>query len=114
MYRTVQEPEFRDRIKSVLAGMQVGCVTGPGRSGAMASVYASHILGVPFIPYRQKVPDKLRPVLVVDTAQWTGATIRKARRLYGDDAKMVVVYHEPPMVKFWYERHAINGSAGQS
>lgn len=105
-YRTVHEPEFKDRIKSVLVGVRAGAVTGPGRSGAIASVYASHILNIPFIPYRQKVPEKLYPVLVIDTAQWTGATIRKARRLYGDDAMMLAVYHEPPMVRFWYEARA--------
>lgn len=105
-YRTVQEPEFRERIKTALAGVAARCVTGPGRSGAVASVYASHILGLPFIPYRQRVPDKLRPVLVIDTAQWTGATIRKARRAYGEDAIMLTVYHEPPMVRFWYESRA--------
>lgn len=105
-YRTVHEPEFRQRVREALQGIEAACVTGPGRSGAVASVYASHILGVPFIPYRQKVPAKLRPVLVIDTAQWTGATIRKARRLYGDDAKMLTVYHEPPMVRFWYEARA--------
>lgn len=106
-YRVVQEPEFRARIRGALQGMEAKAVTGPGRSGAVASVYASHILGVPFIPYRQRVPDKLRPVLVIDTAQWTGATIRKARRLYGQDAKMLTVYHEPPMVMFWYDRRAV-------
>lgn len=111
-YRTVQEPEFRERIRAVLAGVEARAVTGPGRSGAVASVYASHILGVPFIPYRQRVPDKLRPVLVIDTARWTGATIRKARRLYGDDARMVVVYTEPPMVRFWYEKRA-QGKPGE-
>lgn len=110
-YRTVQEPEFRERIRACLDGVRAACVTGPGRSGAVASVYASHILGVPFVPYRQRVPEKLRPVLVIDTAQWTGATIRKARRLYGSDAQMVTVYNEPPMVKFWYEWHTFPRNA---
>lgn len=105
-YRTVQEAEFRERIRTALIGISVKAVTGPGRSGAVASVYASHILGVPFIPYRQPVPDKLRPVLVIDTAAWTGATIRKAQRLYGPDALMLTVYNEPPMVRFWYEKRA--------
>lgn len=112
-YRTVQEPEFYQRVKDVLIEMTLRvdapprCVTGPGRSGAIASVYASHLLGIPFIPYRQKVPDKLRPVLVIDTATWTGATIRKATRLYGSDAIMLSCYHEPPMVRFWYESRAL-------
>lgn len=108
-FRTVQESEFRQRIREKLAGISARCVTGPGRSGAVASVYASHILRVPFIPYRQRVPDKLRPVLVIDTAKWTGSTIRKARRLYGQNAQMLTVYEEPPMVNFWYEHSARNG-----
>jgi hypothetical protein len=116
-YRTVSEPEFYEcvnrRVREMLFCEVIQdkerprCVTGPGRSGAVAAVYASHILGIPFIPYRQKVPDKLHPVLVIDTARWTGATIRKATRLYGSDAIMLVCYHEPPMVRFWYESRAV-------
>ena len=109
-YRTVPEREFRERIRDAVSnlGTSVRCVTGPGRSGAVASVYASHMTGLPFIPYGNKVPDKLRPVLVIDTARWTGATIRKAWRKYGDDAKVIAVYDEPPMVRFWYEARATN------
>ena len=81
-----------------------GSVTGPGRSGAIASAMASHILGVPFLPYRQPLPAKLWPILIMDTASWTGATARKAARLYGAGTQFVVAFNEPPMVKFWYER----------
>lgn len=103
-YRIVSEPEFSARICEVLRGCcNVAAVTGPGRSGAVAAVYASHILGVPFIPYRATVPEKFKQrLLVIDTARWTGATIRKAGRLY-PGARIITVYDEPPMVRFWYE-----------
>ena len=106
-YRTVSEPEFRDRIREQLRGCcDFAAVTGPGRSGAVAAVYASHILGIPFIPYRARVPSKFEgKMLVIDTARWTGATIRKAARLY-PGARILTVYNEPPMVRFWYEARA--------
>lgn len=107
-YRTVTEGEFRQRVYERLSGIDAKAVTGPGRSGAVASVYASHILGLPWIPYGQPCPDKLRPLLIVDTADWTGATIRKAQRRYGQPSKIVSLYHEPPMVRFWYEDRAGN------
>lgn len=105
-YRTVSEPEFRDRIRELLRGCCAAAVTGPGRSGAVAAVYASHILGIPFIPYRNPVPKKFDgKMLVIDTATWTGSTIRKAGRRY-PGAQILVVYNEPPMVRFWYEARA--------
>jgi len=103
-YRVVGPEELMHALRRVLDGRTAGCVTGPGRSGAIASAFASHILSVPFIPFRQQVPDKLRPVLIVDTATWTGAAARKAARLYGPGTEFVVAFNEPPMVKFWYER----------
>ncbi len=82
------------------------CVTGPGRSGAIASVYVSHILKIPWIPQGQPIPDKLRPVLIVDTATKTGATLRKAGRRAGEPRHLLAVYPEPPRIRFWYEREA--------
>lgn len=110
-YRTVPEAEFRERVNRVtqhIAPDQYGCVTGPGRSGAVAAVYTSHQLGIPFIPYGQEIPKNLQPVLVVDTATWTGRTIRKAARKYGPAIGAAFAYYkEGPgaMVKFWYERN---------
>ena len=49
--RVVAEAEFAGVLRLKLLGVQAGAVVGPGRSGAVASVYASHILGIPFIPY---------------------------------------------------------------
>ena len=48
--RIVSEGEFSKAIKDKLSGIDCDCVTGPGRSGAIASVYASHILKIPFLP----------------------------------------------------------------
>lgn len=108
-YRIVSESEFHEKVKAVTQNMQAanyGCVTGPGRSGAIAAVYVSHKLGIPFIPYGQDIPAKLQPVLVVDTASWTGRTARKAARRYNTPS-WIAFYKERPveMVKFWYEEH---------
>lgn len=106
--RIIAEPEFADRLRESLlahpAVAEFGSVTGPGRSGAVAAVYASHILGIPFIPYGSEPPMHLGPLLLVDTAMQSGRTIRKAAKRY-EDAKpyTVVVYEEPPRVAFWYE-----------
>jgi hypothetical protein len=103
--RIIYEPEFRERMCEILAeARDVGAVTGPGRSGAVAAVYASHILGVPFIPYGQKHPQHLGRLLIIDTARESGATLRKAERRYqGATPLVLVAYEEPPRVTFWYE-----------
>jgi len=104
--RIISETEFAERIRSLLAdGFEdVGSVTGPGRSGALASVYASHILGVPFIPFKANFPWHLGKLLIIDTAMESGATMRKAERFYADaETVSLVCWHEPPRVMFWYE-----------
>lgn len=104
---TITESQFSERLRSMLVGAKVGAVTGPGRSGAVASVYASHLLSVPFIPYGQKHPQHLGRLLIVDTARQSGATLRKAERKYAGTSPLVVVaYEEPPRVHFWYEELA--------
>ncbi|TXM69650.1 hypothetical protein [Methylobacterium sp. WL120] len=103
----ISEPMFRDRFCQRLNAAdlsQVGSVTGPGRSGAVAAVYASHMLGVPFIPYGHPIPSHLGRVLIVDTARETGQTLRKAERRYAyADPVVVFAFDEPPRVIFWYE-----------
>lgn len=107
MCRVVSEAEFSVAIRAALNGVEADCVTGPGRSGAVAAVYASHILGIPFIPYGQRIPENLPRLLIVDTATESGATLRKAVRkynaLYLPEPLVVAVYQEPPRVMFWYE-----------
>ena len=61
------------------------------RSGAVAAVYASHMLHVPFIPYGQKHPQHLGRLLIVDTARESGATLRKAERKYEGTSPLVIV-----------------------
>jgi hypothetical protein len=106
MIRVVSEDEFRQRMRDVLAAAdpRIGSVTGPGRSGAVAAVYASHMLGVPFIPYGVAAPLHLGRLLIIDTARETGATLRKAERRYREaDPVIMVAFEEPPRVAFWYE-----------
>jgi adenine/guanine phosphoribosyltransferase-like PRPP-binding protein len=105
--RIVSEDEFAETFKAALDAVdlsEVGSVTGPGRSGAVAAVYASHYLAVPFIPYGAPAPAHLGRVLVVDTAVQSGRTLRKAVRAYEyAGAIPVFAYQEPPRVAFWYE-----------
>ncbi|UPT95449.1 hypothetical protein J4G48_0040560 [Bradyrhizobium barranii subsp. apii] len=104
--RIVDEPEFVARLGLVLKNARienVGAVTGPGRSGAVAAVYASHMLGIPFIPYGARCPDHFQ-LLIVDTARESGRTLRKAAKRYDYANPIVVVaFEEPPRVAFWYE-----------
>lgn len=104
--RIVSEIEFRERIAQIIREVPSSCawVTGPGRSGAVASVYASHLLGIPFVPYGSFAAANLGRVLIVDTARESGATLRKAARKYKEHDPFVWVgFEEPPRVAFWYE-----------
>lgn len=106
----VSESEFREELERLLYNMSWGhdynSVTGPGRSGAVAAVYVSHMTGVPFIPFGQPCPDKLRPILIVDTATKSGKTLKKACNKYrGAEMVATAVYSEENVrYKFWYER----------
>lgn len=102
----IGEQRFNDDIVSQLAKCagQVRSVTGPGRSGAIAAVYASYILKVPFIPYGQRCPDNLKPILVIDTARKTGKTIRSAERKYDTKFSLCLYDETEQRFHFWYER----------
>lgn len=113
--RIVAEPEFRERLTLALQELperaEIGCVTGPGRSGAVAAVYASHLLGVPFIPYGRKPPFELNRLLIIDTARQSGKTLRKAMKSYHlHDPIDLAIYEEPPRVVFWYEHRGSEGN----
>lgn len=105
--RIVGEQEFRATVRVRLEREDlalIGSVTGPGRSGAVAAVYASHILGIPFIPFGSPCPSDLGDLLIVDTATESGKTLRKAAKRYAQNNPTVIAfYHEPPRVAFWYE-----------
>ena len=104
--RIISEEEFSIRIQEVLQDPifnSVGWVTGPGRSGAIAAVYASHILHIPFVPFGSEAKHLERP-LIIDTARQSGATLKKAIRKYQHlNPISCVLYEEPPRVAFWYE-----------
>lgn len=111
MARCITESEFASRIHRVLTSggyQDIKAVTGPGRSGAIASAYASHILGAAFIPFGQMIPD-IGQLLIIDTARSSGATLRRAARKYSNHCPVVLaLWEEPPRVKFWYEKEYIN------
>lgn len=96
--------EFEERLKSieVYRGL-VSYVTGPGRSGAVAGVYASHYLNKPYIPIGN-VKENHKPILIIDTAIQTGKTLRRARNKIGKGAYACALFNEPPSLKFWYEK----------
>ena len=99
----IGEKEFRIKLKEKLKGINARSVTGPGRSGSIASVYASYFLNIPYIPYKQKCPEKLMPILIIDTARNTGRTLRKAKNVYGENSIKLYIFEEPPRIYFWYE-----------
>lgn len=101
----IDEKQLTERMRIVLRGLKdIGSVTGPGRSGAVASAFASHLLGVPFIPFGAKAPTHLGKLLIIDTARYSGRTLRRAERRYSDcDSVVIACFEEPPKVAFWYE-----------
>lgn len=115
--RVISEAEFADAIKAKLMTINpvhVDYITGPGRSGAIASVYASHILGRPFVPFKSGLEDIDGHLLIIDTAKASGRTIKKAvawytkwcPRLY---IGAMAIFNEPPRVRFWYETRRLAG-----
>lgn len=101
----VSEAQFNQQLSEALSSSltsRAKSVTGPGRSGAIASVYASHKLGIPWIPYGEACPEALQPILVIDTAELSGRTLRKAMRRYSTKLG-IAVFKQPPRVRFWYE-----------
>lgn len=110
--RIIDEREFSAEIHCALVDLasseDIGSVMGPGRSGAVAAVYASHILGVPFIPQGASAPVKLGRLLLIDTASESGATLRKIARKYEYANPITLAIYDEKVpevgrVAFWYE-----------
>lgn len=105
--RIVSEAEFNMVIRDKLKGRDdFGWVTGPGRSGAIAAVYASHILKIPFVPYGSFGGENLGKLLIIDTAMESGRTLRKAQNKYKSvESETLFCYDESngARVAFWYE-----------
>lgn len=107
MARIISEEKLRCALIDRLTTNEFahfGSVTGPGRSGAVAAVYASHILKIPFIPFGANPPIGLGPLLIIDTATQSGKTLRKAAQKYKNFENFTLaIFSEPPRVRFYYE-----------
>lgn len=107
MSRWIDEDEFAEALRARLAGFTTpfDAVTGPGRSGAVAAVYASYMTHKPFVPFGQPHPGVL---LVIDTVSKTGRTIRKAERraarLALEAVSLTIYGQSHERLHFWYER----------
>lgn len=82
-----------------IEGIECKSVTGPGRSGAIASVYASHFLDVPWVAPGAPIPDDLKPALVIDTSQVSGRTLREAAEAVNGIPLAVF----QGRIRLWYE-----------
>lgn len=104
----VTEVLFRERLYEKLKSLtfKAKYVTGPGRSGAIASVYTSHYLHIPYVPPKVSIPKG--SLLIVDTAVYTGKTIRRLKSWYerrGVEVFSIAIFEEKrgKFFKFWYE-----------
>lgn len=110
MKHLIDEPTFRAALNMALDNIgpsNFDYVVGPGRSGAIASAYASHRSGIPFVPWNQRIRGDKRRVLMVDTAMQTGKTMRRAVARYekfGYEVTPLAVYNCPDThFIFWFE-----------
>jgi adenine/guanine phosphoribosyltransferase-like PRPP-binding protein len=104
----VSETEFSALVASALADEPTpDFIVGPGRSGAVAAVYASYRMHRPFVPYGHPGGPKGSTVLIVDTVSMTGGTIRKARAKYERMGFVVrtltIVPENQKRHHFWFE-----------
>lgn len=112
MWERMTEEEWRTVFLSKLDKEAYGdytFVTGAGRSGAVAAVYASHHLGIPYIPHKAGNYLSGGRVLVVDTVEYTGKTLRKAQKWYAKrglqtQAIFGVKETRGHYFKMWYEK----------
>lgn len=111
MWQPMTEQEWRVKFFAALdqvENVRFDFVTGPGRSGHVAAVYASHYLGMPFKPHKAGNYDNDRSCLVVDTVEYTGGTIRKAVSWYERNGLFVrsafaIRETRGHYFKMWYE-----------
>lgn len=106
MPNVIDPAEFLARLQEKVEPYRglVRSVCGPGRSGAVASVYASYALGVPWLPYQRfKPPEALQPTLIIDSARVTGRNMRRCSKFIDGPTVLLWLWDEPPNVRFWYE-----------
>lgn len=111
MWYRMTEQEWRGHFFAALDSIdksKFDFVTGPGRSGAVAAVYASHYLGLPFKPHKAGNYDDDTVCLVVDTVEYTGKTLRKAVSWYQRkglicESAFAIKETRGHYFKMWYE-----------
>lgn len=106
----VSEPEFSTMVAEALKDVEKpDFIVGPGRSGAIAAVYASYRLHRPFVPFGHPGGPEGSKVLVIDTVSMSGRTIRKAAARYERMGYVVMALTVVPRNQkrhhFWYENH---------
>lgn len=99
----ITELEFSNKLVEVLTQHKgrFNYVTGPGRSGAISAVYASHYLDIPFIPYGAY--QEAENILIIDTVAQSGKTLRKASRAYPNSYSIAIFGQCEERYRFWYE-----------
>ena len=110
-WKTCTEAEFVPQMvhkARLLPSNYYKGVTGPGRSGAVCAAYMSHFTGIPFIPHKSSTDLQNSPLLVCDTVEYTGKTIRKAlswyrKRGFVADSFFVIKETRGCYYKMWYE-----------
>lgn len=105
----VGEREFASLLADALKDVTPPAfIVGPGRSGAIAAVYASYHLHRPFVPYGHKGAEAGARVLVIDTVSMSGKTMRKAKSRYERLGYVVdavtVVPQNQKRHHFWFEQ----------
>lgn len=111
MWERVTEEQWRTAFYAALdevKGVTYDFVTGPGRSGHVAAVYASHYLGIPFKPHKCGSYKVGQRVLIVDTVCYTGKTLTKAHHWYAKRGLQPTICYamdenKGHYYKMWYE-----------
>lgn len=102
----ITEPEFVTQLRETLADpvyATVASVTGPGRSGAMASIYASQLLDIEYVPCGRE-PRTGGPILLIDVADTTMYGLNKLAKRYKDyDQVLCLVFEVEKSVPMWFE-----------
>lgn len=110
MRSQVSEKMFREAITAAMLDIgpaDFDFILGAGRSGAIAAVYASHLTGIPFVAWNNRLPENSK-VLIIDTAKQSGKTLRRAVARYnklGHEAFSLPIFEcDNTHFIFWYER----------
>lgn len=107
----ITEAAFQERIEEALADRhgKFAWVMGPGRSGAIAAIYASHILNIPWVPYGF-LPRAKGKGLLIDIAHTNALCLNRAVRRYRTrETETLLLFHTPDAIPvLWFQCPAIS------